>query len=189
MPTKNTDWNSAETQFVTGRMTLKELAEAFSVSVSAVRAHARAGGWSDKRTAYRRDVVEKTVSACADREADKLVRLIAVSDRAVETVEKALLDDKQLFRYVITEKTDSGQEMREQILGKMDTKALRDITSSLKDLALVVRDINDIPTRAQQEDVALKREKLELDKRKNESENSSFDKTITVEFKNEDYDT
>lgn len=176
------DWEKMETAYITTSQSYRALAEQFGLSVHAVANYGKAHNWTGKRKEYRAHVVEQAVAMAADRDAGKLAKLISAADKASEAVERALADEKQLYRYIITEKTAEGSEQtNEYIFNKTDTKALRNMVACLKDLTAVIRNVNNLPTAAEQEARAIQQEKLALEKKKSESV-GAIDRNITVTF-------
>lgn len=56
------DWEALQGKYVTGRMSMKDLAAEAGISVSQLRAHARAEGWQGKRALYRQNNMRKSVA-------------------------------------------------------------------------------------------------------------------------------
>ena len=69
----------------------------------------------------------------------------------------------------------------EYIFDKTDTRSLRDVVSCLKDLTGIMRNLNNIPTVAEEQAMAIQRERLEIEKKKAESGDAK-DNTIIVTF-------
>lgn len=175
-------WKEMETEYITTAKSYKELAAQFDISLRSVCTYGKNHCWTDKRKEYRERVVAQAVAKTVDREAEKLAKLISAADKASEAVERAFADEKQLYRYIVTEKTAEGSEQtNEYIFNKTDTKALRDMVACLKDLTAVIRNINNLPTAAELETAALRREKLAIEKKKSESADA-LDRNITVTF-------
>lgn len=176
------DWKKIETEYITTLKSYRDLAAQFDISFRSVCVYGKDHSWTDKRKKYRENVVAKAVAKTADREAGKLAKLISAADKASEAVERALSDEKQLYRYIVTEKNAEGaEETNEYIFKKTDTKALRDIVACLKDLTTVIRNVNNLPTAAELEARSLQRERFELEKKKSES-GDAVDRNITVTF-------
>lgn len=68
------------------------------------------------------------------KKADEFSRVINSAGRMLGVIEKAMDDEKQFNRYVLSD----GIESTEQIYDKVDTRAVKDMTTSLKELANLV---------------------------------------------------
>jgi hypothetical protein len=68
----------------------------------------------------------------------------------------------------------------EKVFDKVDTRALKDTVSVLKDLTALARDFYDIPTAAQREQREINRERLEIEKKRAEQGEASGNITIIV---------
>ena len=58
----------------------------------------------------------------------------AIAGDLLRSLENALQDPKQLYRYIVTEKTERGNETVERTFEKFDTKAAREMANLLKEL-------------------------------------------------------
>lgn len=178
------DRNKLEAEYITSLKSYRDLADEFGVPFKSVCVLGREGEWRQKRKKYRESVVTKTVNKTAEKESKKLSKLISSADKAAGVIEKALSDSQQFNRYVITQKEADGSETtQEYMFDKTDTKALRDIVACLKDLTAVMRNLNNIPTASETEQMNIQREKLEIEKKKAE-DGSDRDSNITVTFGN-----
>lgn len=177
------DYSQAETEYVTTKCSYAFLSEKYKIPLTSITKYAKENQWRDKRKKYCENIVAKSSAKIAKQQANKMASLINASDRAAKAIESALADKDQLYRYVVTENTgDFYQKTSEYTFKKMDTKALRDIVSSLKDLTAVIRNLNEIPTEAEKEARKIANEKLRLEQKKAESGAEKPDKNITVEF-------
>lgn len=187
------DYSQAETEYVTTKCSYAFLSDKYAIPLSSITKYAKEHCWREKRKKHCENVAAKSSEKIASQQANKMASLINASDRAAKAIESALADGEQLYRYVVTENTgDFSQKTSEYTFRKMDTKALRDIVSSLKDLTAVIRNLNEIPTEAEKEARKIAKERLRLDKKKAESGADKLDKDIIVEFvrpNNENTDT
>lgn len=158
--------------------------------MSSLTKYAKANDWTEKRKKHCEKIVAKTADKIVTKKSDKMASLITAADKTAQIIENALSDKEQLYKYIVTENTgDFSQKTNEYVFTKLDTKALKDIVTSLKDLTAVIRNINEIPTNAEKEARKIAREKIELEKKKAEAGAEKLDRTITVEFINEDTDS
>lgn len=173
------DWTPIKTEYVTTNCGHRELAEKYGVSRTAIGLKCSAEGWVEERKKYKERVVTRVCRKSANREVDRLARLIGATTKAIDVAVEAFEDDKQFNRYIVTENVGGGAtETTEQVFAKVDTKALKDLTSVLKDLTGLMRDFYNIPTPAQAEAQRIAAERLELDKMKASAD--QVDNTIEV---------
>lgn len=65
--------------------------------------------------------------------------------------------------------------------GKTDVTAIKGMTSAMKELVGVIRNVNELPTKAERESAMISREKFEMDKKKNETDNTTDEIRVIVE--------
>lgn len=152
------DWSAMRDEYVTKGTSCPELGEKYGAGASTVYARARAEDWPSAR----REWVSKALALAEEKErAQKLDLLMHATVCAVETAARALEDKEQFNRYIVEkrEKYTEGEGNpagkkefkerkwnQEEIFGKLDTKALKEMTGILKDLNLLMRDFYDVPT-------------------------------------------
>ena len=164
---KKVRWEKLETEYVTGAVSYADLCKKHHVSMSVVKAEARKREWVSKRKEYRSKVCQKAVQKSANNEAERLAKIGIVANQALDRVMKAFEDDKQFNRYIVSTSVGPGMsDMEERIYDKVDTKALRELTATIKDLTAIMRNVYGIPTQAEAEAQRIAAERLELDKQK-----------------------
>lgn len=184
------DYTQAELEYITSKCSYAILSEKYEIPLTSLTKYARDNEWVLKRKKHCENIVVKTADKIVTKKSDKMAALITSADKTAKVIENALADEEQLYRYVVTEsKGNSTQKTSEYTFKKMDTRALRDIVSSLKDLTAVIRNLNEIPTNAEKEARKIAKEKLQLEKKKAESSDQRLDTNITVEFIDEDNNT
>jgi hypothetical protein len=155
------DWSKIETEYVAGQMSLKELAKAKRVSYSTLSKKASEGGWAAKRKNFRANVANDALARAQARGKKRMDKLLQASERLMDAAVKALEDDKQFRRFIISDGTGEGcSETTEQVFEKFDTKAMKNMTAVLKDLTGILRDAYGIKTPAQELGEKLAREKI-----------------------------
>lgn len=184
---KKINWSQVQTDYVTSDVSYAFLAEKYGVSNTMMCQMGREQKWVEKRKEYRRTVCKKAIDKIGEKQSKYLAKVIGATNDAAEIISDALGNREQFYTY-ITEKTEmygdgvtsevAGSEeaivtMRkwseEQRFSKLDTKALREATQTLKELTVLLRDFYDIPTVAQTETREIAKQRLELDKRKLEA--------------------
>lgn len=170
------NWEEIEAQYIAGEMSQKELAESLGISCSTLSKVAAENKWSDKRKKFRKKTAKKGLERAGARIAKKLAKLADGTELLIDAALKALGDEQQFYRYIVTDGVGEGCSVtKEEIFQKLDSKALRDVTAALRDLTAMRRDLLGIPTQGESVAQKIASEKLELEKKKlehaiNESE-------------------
>lgn len=169
----NIDWNAIETEYITTNIGQRELAKKYGISPSTIGRRCSEEQWISKRERYASRAVAKSIDKSAVKESNRLSRLITATTKAIDVAMEAFEDEKQFNRYIVTDGIGGGAtETTEREFAKIDTKALKDLTNVLKDLTGLMRDFYNIPTPVQAEQQRIAAERLEMDKRRAESENA-----------------
>lgn len=193
------DWLVIKMEYVTTDISLRNLAEKHGVSRTTIGHRSKTEGWVEARRQHRAKIESKTSERIANKEANKLARLAAATDKAIDVVVKAFEDEKQFNRYIVesteeysapelVESADGDQQFvsmrkwaHEEEFAKVDTKALKDLTTVLKDLTGLMRNIYGIPTQAEAEQQRIAAARLEMDRKKAAMEDDSS-KRIEIVF-------
>lgn len=86
------DWSAFEREYVTGDMSIRELARIHGIANhSVVAGQARSRGWVKKRADYREGASEKAVIYMADAEGMRRAQEARVRDHAIEVIDQAIL--------------------------------------------------------------------------------------------------
>ena len=152
------DWVKIRADYVSGGVSYSELAERHGVPLGSIKRHAAQEGWAAQRTEaesnrYQKSV-RKVIERKAEHEADRLTRILALSDTLLEKAERAA---KELDKHLVTNKK------RERVITYGDpnaygkpTKEIIDDTEiiavvdapidrmGVKQLASALKDLNDI---------------------------------------------
>lgn len=197
-----TNWEIIKTEYITTDISLRRLADKYEVSRTTLTRRCGLEKWVDKRSQYKSKVETKTLEKSANRESGRLAKLMDVTSKAIDVVVNAFDDKEQFNRYIVERKEkyalpDMGEAeeenakliserswSEEQIFKKTDTKALKELTAALKDLTGLMRDFYNIPTPAQAEAQRIAAERLELDRRRADSDNPA-DTEVIVHFEGE----
>lgn len=187
------NWEEIKSEYITTDTSQRKLAKKYSVSMNALTRRCKNEEWVKQREQYKRKVVAKTVEKSANREANRLTRLMDTTSKAIDVAVKAFGDPDQFNRYIVEKRekyafpTPAGDDgeadepaliserqwSEEQVFAKIDSKALKDLTGVLKDLTALMRDLYNIPTQAQAEAQRIAAERLELEKRKVDAADSN----------------
>lgn len=164
------NWTEIEAQYIAGEMSQKELAESLGISYSTLAKVATANKWSAKRKKFRQKVAKKGLERAGARIAKKLSKLADGTELLIDAALKALGDEQQFYRYIVTDGVGEGCSVtKEEIFQKLDSKALRDVTAALRDLTAMRRDLFGLPTQGESVAQKIAKEKLELERQKTEA--------------------
>ena len=180
------DWLAVKTEYITTDISLRKLADKHGISRTTIGHRSKVEGWVEARQRHKDSVVSKTANKIANQKSKDLAKLIQIADMQVDVLEKAYSDPEQFFRHLVETRDSKGkQDVVERVYKKMDTKAMKDCASILRDLTAVHRDLHDLPTLAQKESQKIASERLKLEKKKAESANQTS-KSVEVVFSNGD---
>ena len=85
-----TDWKKLKAEYVASNISYRKLAEKHGVSFDTLKTHAVDEGWYKLRQHANQKATTKIVEAEANRQAQRMNRLLAVSDKLLDAVEKAV---------------------------------------------------------------------------------------------------
>lgn len=180
------DWNALKTAYVTSQLSLTQLAKQHGLKPHIVQEHSRKEGWVAERAEFRAKATLKAVESAVDVEADRLGQIISAANNMAAVIQNIFVDAQQFHRHLVTDTEideDGGKSIVtvEREFDKVDTRAIKDLTGALKDMTLVLRNLNNLPTQAEAEAQRIAAERLEMDKRKMDAE-TNVDKEIKVVF-------
>ena len=167
------DWDSIRNDYITGNDTPKECARRHGVNYRTLGNHLFKEKWNDQRAAYRGAVTDKAVETAknctAYRVASELMGLSYVVDALERETRKALEDGEQLHRYLVQSTTrhkDGTTETayKDITSDKVDTRALRDLTDSVKTLEALKRSLHGLETAQERHRKQIEKERLELER-------------------------
>lgn len=179
------DWVKLETLYVSGNMSLRELARSEGVSLSTLSGVSAREEWSRKRTQYRDKVKARSLARAQARGAKKLDRMIKAVEKTADMAMKALEDKDQFRRYIVTEGSEGCMESTEKVFEKLDTKALKEYAAAMRDLSGMLRDYYGLRLPADQVREEIAKEKLELERKRTEAalrEGETGSGEVTVRF-------
>ena len=162
-----TDWIKIKKEFVSGRATLAELAEKYTVSISTLKKKCASEKWADERN-HNGTKVNLKVQQFAEKQGDKKAQVLSSSARAAE----------RLNEIIINCMSTGGDMMRAQDASQLATA----LEKNTRTLMLLYR-IPDIKTEAE-----LERLRLETDQRKKELNNEQTGVKIRIEAPEEGLD-
>lgn len=180
------DWEAIKSEYITTRTSYRKLSEKWGVSFRTLSDRANREGWFEARNKYRNSVVERTVQKAASyrssANANKLLKIQESADKISDAVAKVLEDTEQFTRYIVTVGLGGGEtKVEERNFKKADTKAIKDLAGAIKDLACVMRNVYDLPTKQEQAAMDNAAARLRLEQAKAEAEDAGSE-DIIVEF-------
>lgn len=178
-------WDNIAAKYINSNYTLEQIAEEYSISLSTLKKKAAAGKWKDKRTKREKKRAKKCIEKVDDRIKKRVTNKIADSlaseasavDKMLKIVHKALDDELQFNRHLVTMEYSNEDGKRkwveEQTFDKMDLRNFNSLVSSLEKLESLHRSLIGLVTVWQQsaievnlERLAIERERLEIAKAK-----------------------
>lgn len=111
----------------------RKLAEKYKYPLKKIAAAGRKEGWGQLRVQVRDKTLKKTINRISTEKADELADVITNANKVLKVIGKAFEDDKQFNRHIVI----NNKITQEKVYKKVDTRALRDITTCLKDIAAV----------------------------------------------------
>lgn len=124
------DWGRIEHEYVTGSMTLAELAEKYKIKLNTMYRKAEVRKFREQREEYTNSVREKALTRARARDARTLANLSTALDKAGKILKKYMDDEDMLFGRVVEGGEDGVREYR---VRKLDTKAVRDMTAAIRE--------------------------------------------------------
>jgi len=109
------NWNELREEYIRGGITQGALAERYGIPAGSLRRRAAAEGWRAMRKSRESGLQEDSAAISA-----RVARQLALTDRMMELLGRALEDDDELFRHVEFAKSTSGSEYYCQRLQSID---------------------------------------------------------------------
>lgn len=149
------DWKSIRNEYITDESSsYRKLAKKYGVSLTAITNKAKQENWVEKRRQFKDKTTTKTIEVLSDRSADKLTRVMDITDKLLDKLEKAVEElDIQLFKDVVkTKEIEYNHELRPDKPTKetiheeekvIEVKSIVD-RSGIKAIASALRDIKEV---------------------------------------------
>lgn len=161
------DWEKIRAEYVAGNESYEQLATRHGMLKSQLGKRAKQENWPGQRAAYRKSVADATIRKKRYKDSEKLVDLMEAADNLVGHINRMMADENQFRRNVdsMFAKGADGQyrHMKQEFLSnKVDTKALVNAARALNETTRAVRDLYNIPTRAEKDKKKLEERRLKL---------------------------
>jgi uncharacterized protein YoxC len=166
------DWTKIKSEYASTNKSLADLAKEYDIALTAMQKHSSREKWVEARKQFREKTVNKVIEKASETTANKLARMATSIDKFTETVESVCLKGSEIFEEV----DEKG------VVRSVDTKAIKDLASALRELAATTRNVYDIPTSTEIETRRLAAERLQLEKAKFEREKQEIDTNVRVTF-------
>ena len=148
-------WEKLKTEYVTGTMSYKDLAEKYRIPYSTLKIHARCDRWVEEREEHKLSTMRKSIDMIGDQQAEAMAKVDHLADELLEKLQTAVEElnlmviqhkekgENQLCKWEKTyEETAPG--------GAVDRQGLRQLAACLKDLKQV-KDIESEMEKLEQE--------------------------------------
>lgn len=123
------NWNELREEYIRGGITQGALAERYGIPAGSLRRRAAAEGWKAMRKSREGGCQEDKASVSAH-----VARHLALTDRMLEILSRALEDDDELFRHVEFAKYTTGSEFRCERLPALDEERTARIVRLMAEL-------------------------------------------------------
>lgn len=153
------DWQAIKTEYITTDTSYRKLAQKYGVTYTNIGIRSRKEGWPELREQHNAKTITKTMNAIASNQANRAARLQTVADKLLAKVEQLV---------------DEGEEL------------LTD-TSTMRDIARVLKDIKDIQMIRSEAD--LREQEARIDKLRKEAmvEKENNEVKVTMQGELEEY--
>lgn len=140
------DWAKIETEYVTGDMPLSELARAYHISDTTIYKHAKEAEFEKKRQKYREKVAKKVLTRASTRDARAISRIMTAAEKTIRKLTGAITDPT-VYGYLVDDPARKDEETGEMvpagkrvvIVDKADTKALVNLSTAIRNLAMATK--------------------------------------------------
>lgn len=144
--TKKPNWEKIRTEYITGQISLRDLAQKHGIPYRTVQDRSTGEGWVAGRKAHREKTVAMACEIIAGEQAKDTAALITKSAEDLLAAANAAIRQLQtpVTAWKVEEETGTGKTTREYLtldtdgVGAVDPKALRNIAGTLKDIAQIL---------------------------------------------------
>ena len=151
------DWKKLKAEYIAGGISYRKLCAKYDVPMGTLKRIAHDEDWVGLREQCKNKAATKIVEIESDKQAERMKRLLTVSDKLLEAVEDAV------------EKFQAGELL-------LDKGALKSLSGTIKD----IKDIQNIKT-----ELDIEEQKARIANLKRQAEADTMDTTVTVVFDDE----
>lgn len=116
---KKRAWIDIENEYVTDirrkPCSLENLSKKYNIPIQTITDQSAKGKWSEKRKQYKEITKQKALERLANKDADRIVRLLQLADTAADKVEQSL---NELESYVVKNKHKTKEVILHDVFGK-----------------------------------------------------------------------
>lgn len=193
---KNLPWKQIRTEYITKRVSYRNLVEKYDVSLTTLSKRAKAEEWTKKRKEYEEKELQKTIQKTLEKQAEKRSDELVAAEEAcagiIGIAASIIADPGQFTRHLVKLRQGHGEgvykeELIEENKSIIDARRLKDIATALETatrLSRILKGIMDEPVRQK---LDIERKKLEIDRTKVEQKQPTDDINITMEGELEDW--
>lgn len=182
------NWTKAKTAYVTSNKSYRDIAKKYKIAPSVVSKKGKEDGWVEARSEYRAKLAQKSLDTCMETEINRLRSLQESAMVMCEELQKALSNKEELYTHVGVESLGMGKtKMSEWKLSSIDSVKARNLCQSLQTMTNTMRNLFEIQTKAQQQQLELAREKMQLERERAERDaKENEDTQYVLEFADND---
>lgn len=125
------NWDELRIEYISTKTSYRKLSEKYGISRRAVENRATAENWREMREQHQKKIFSKKLKKAEQLTADKEVKEISMLKKSANKLVQ-LVDNK-----IDAAMTGSSE---------INSRAIKELVSSVKDLTAVIRDIYEIPT-------------------------------------------
>jgi uncharacterized protein YjcR len=156
------DWKKIKQEYIAGGTSYRKLAEKYKVPFGTLKGHALKEKWNDLREQTKQKAATKIVEIESDKQAERMRRLLTVSDKLLQAVEDAV------------EQFQAGELLLEK--------------GALKSLSGAIKDIKDIQSIKSELDIEEQKARIAILKKQAEaSDRQDTDIKIVIGTEAEEY--
>lgn len=155
------DWNKLKREYIAGGTSYRKLAEKHKVSYNTLAKVAAKENWGNLKQETAEKITTKIVDIESDKQAERMKRLLTVSDMLLDAVEDAV------------SKFQAGELT-------LDKGALKSLSGTIKD----IKDIQSIKTKL---DIEEQKARIAILKKQAESDDSGKDIQVTIASELDEY--
>ena len=109
---RKVNWEKIKTEYITGDISQRKLAEKYGVPYSTLRDRARKDTWFKQRKKSRQKVVSKSVQKVEAKQVQVATKELTLLDKIEKHLDRAISDVDQFNRYIVTEQVGHGMTER-----------------------------------------------------------------------------
>lgn len=156
---RNDERIEAQQKYVTGSMTIRELAEEMGLNPSTLARWSKENGWPELRRTFEQRAMQKAITKASSKRADKLARLLEASG----TLEDALILATRQFKQALQAHEDMGKS--HQMADGFRAKNMQSLAAAIQTATETRFTLDSILTEAERQKLQLEKRKLKREER------------------------